>query len=68
MFKRNRPKGRLIQITESGSGKKKSVRLRKWIPKKCSNPKRICLSCQKNSIHKNSKLYDLKICEDCHAV
>jgi hypothetical protein len=53
-----------IQVTEY-SGKKKEITVKTSVPKKCSTPRRICLSCQKQSIHKNSKLYDLKICQSC---
>ncbi len=46
-------------------GNEKKIRLRKSVPKKCSTPRQICIKCTVSVIHKNSKNYDLKICEDC---
>ena len=59
-----RPQGRLVEL-ELESGKKKRVRLRKGIPKKCSTPRRICIKCLSTAIHKNSRFYDSKVCEAC---
>ncbi len=61
---RRRRRGRVI-LVETEAGKKKTVRLMKNLPKGCKTAKRICLSCQKNSIPKLSKYYESKICESC---
>lgn len=54
-------------VTSQKTGKPRVQRVTKTIPKKCSTPRRICLVCQKNSIHKLSKNYDSKVCSDCKA-
>lgn len=53
--------GKLFQ-NESG---KKMYRACKYVPKGCSRAKRVCVSCMKNIIHKNSKNYESKICKEC---
>lgn len=57
----------VVSVTKKGKTKKKKVSFRKAksLPKGCKTAKRICIKCLKNSISKNEKNYDLKICKPC---
>ena len=61
----NKKKGKTIQIIDR-FGNSKTITLNKSVPRYCSVPRRICIKCLKNSIHKNDLNYDIKICKDCY--
>lgn len=45
--------------------KKVSFKKHKSLPKGCKMPKRVCIKCLTNTIHKNDSNYESKICKDC---
>ena len=57
-------KGRIVEIIKT-NGKTKKIRLHKYIPKKCSSPRRICIKCLTSVIPKLDKNYESKICKEC---
>lgn len=63
-FPRKQPTGEVVTLVTE-SGREKKIRLRSTVPKKCSSPRQICIKCTVQTIHKNSKNYDSKICEKC---
>ena len=57
-------KGRLLGITRKG----RKIYAKKWTPYKCSEARRICISCLKTVIHKNDSNYEKKICKTCDSL
>lgn len=57
----SRTKYKLVGRSEHGL----YVKARVNVPRKCKTPKRICIKCQHTVIHKLSKYYDTKVCEQC---
>ena len=57
-------KGKIVKLV-TRRGKTKKIRLHKYIPKGCSSPRRVCIKCLVNVIHKLDKHYESKICEEC---
>lgn len=63
-MKGKKPSKKLV-VTDSKTGKKRILKVRKTLPPKCKTPKRICIVCQKNKLRKGSVNYDLKKCQEC---
>jgi hypothetical protein len=56
-----------VKVTLQDTGFIKKIRIKKSTPHKCSTPRRVCITCKKNVIHKLSKYYDSRICENCQS-
>ena len=65
-FKANK-QGRVVKLVKP-NGKTKKIRLHKCLPKGCSRPRRVCIKCLTNVIHKLDKNYESKICKSCCGV
>jgi len=61
---KSKKKGRVVKI-QTSKGKTKKIRLHKYLPKGCSTPRRVCIKCLVNVIHKLDKNYESKICKQC---
>ena len=61
--KRKRP----LLRAKTQKGKTVSVYVKKNVPKGCSVPWQICLTCRTARIRKGSKYYDAKKCSECWA-
>lgn len=63
-----RPKGIKKRVRDQ-HGKRKTIRLYKHVPKKCSVPRQICIRCRVNRIPKlMRKQYEAKVCRDCEII
>lgn len=60
-------KGTIDFLDEDGVKKTKEIRFKKtkYLPEKCSTPRRICIKCLKNTIRKNDLNYESKVCKEC---
>lgn len=57
-----------MRVTSTAPGKEDArvvLKKRKAVPKGCSVPKQICISCQQAVVKKLSKHYDKKLCSSC---
>lgn len=64
---RAKRQGRIVEVRNEKGQLVKKLRLHKNTPKKCSEPKRLCIICF-TAIHKNDSNYESKVCKICSNV
>jgi len=54
-----------LTTTDQKTGRAQTITVRVNKPTKCSAVRRVCIECQKNTIHPNDSNYATRICKQC---